>query len=134
MNKPTVECFKLWYFRECGVQTVCLERLCMRSSCWQAWGMVWGKKTRGSVLCASGVSLLGFVHQWVLFLPVLFFPFTGTNCWGRRCWLCFLHSIPPHLFFLDSRALIICFIFYNCSEFNCLHLSCLNLLISYNKV
>lgn len=46
-----------------------------------------------------------------------------------------LHSNPCCLFFsLGSRALIIYFIFYNCSHLNCIHLHCLNLLIGYRKV
>lgn len=45
--------------------------------------------------------------------------------------LCNRHRL---FFFLGSRALIICFIFYHSFNSNCLHLSCLNLLIGYRKV
>jgi hypothetical protein len=69
---------------------------------------------------------------------------TEANCWGRvavggrgkASELPFYSNCHRHcLFFsLSSRALIIYFIFYNCSDLNCLHLRCLNLLIIYRKV
>lgn len=106
-----------------------------------ARGMVWGKKTRGSFLYATGVSLLGFVHKGSSLCLCSFLlsqgQTVGGGVWELRKMLAmlFLHSDPPHLFFfLDTRALIIYFIFYNCSDLNCLHLSCPNLLINYRKV
>lgn len=83
---------------------------------------------------------MGFVDRGGPLCACVFFLIhreAGGGEWlgaGEMLAVLLLYSNPCSLFFsLDSRALIIYFIFFNCSDLNCLHLSCLNLLIGCRK-
>lgn len=84
------------------------------------------------LLCIEGVFTLGFVDSEHFFVSVSLSVLLGEVGWelGRLL----LYSNISFFFSLGSRALTISFIFYNCSDLNCLHLSCFNLLMFCRKV
>lgn len=128
MDKTTVEHSKLRHFRNYRVQTVYVKSLAVHES--QHWG---GSREKIRVLlCIEGFFTLGFVDSGHFFVSVSLSILLGEVGWelGRLL----LYSYVSLFFSLGSRALTIYFMFYNCSDLNCLLLSCFNLLIFCRKV